>query len=89
MTAAKDAYPAWSSLPGHVRARHIYSLARHVQKHHRIFAGDDTHKKRECVCTRVCVCVCSSYLVFHTFFFNCHLTRALFTPRHAPCACSA
>jgi aldehyde dehydrogenase (NAD+) len=37
--AAKEAHTSWSQLPGHVRARHIYSLARHVQKHHRLIAG--------------------------------------------------
>ena len=33
--AAKKAYESWSKLPGHVRARHLYSIARHVQKHAR------------------------------------------------------
>ena len=32
---AKKAYESWSKLPGHVRARHMYSIARHVQKHAR------------------------------------------------------
>eukprot|EP00730_Choanoeca_flexa_P003393 TRINITY_DN11393_c0_g5_i1.p1 TRINITY_DN11393_c0_g5~~TRINITY_DN11393_c0_g5_i1.p1 ORF type:complete len:886 (+),score=229.44 TRINITY_DN11393_c0_g5_i1:2-2659(+) len=36
--AAKTAHASWSKLPCHVRARHIYSLARHVQKHHRLIA---------------------------------------------------
>ena len=33
--AARKAYETWSKLPGHVRARHMYSIARHVQKHAR------------------------------------------------------
>ena len=32
---ARKAYEEWSKLPGHVRARHLYSVARHVQKHAR------------------------------------------------------
>ena len=32
---AKKAFEGWSKLPGHVRARHMYSIARHVQKHAR------------------------------------------------------
>src|SRR2546427_228845 len=36
--AARDAFPAWSALPGHVRARHLYALAREVQKHSRLLA---------------------------------------------------
>ncbi len=30
---AKKAFESWSKLPGHVRSRHMYSIARHVQKH--------------------------------------------------------
>ena len=36
--AAEDAYESWSQLSGHARARHLYSIARHVQKHHRLVA---------------------------------------------------
>lgn len=32
---ANVAYGSWSKLPCHVRARHMYSIARHVQKHAR------------------------------------------------------
>ena len=32
---AKKAYEGWSKLPGHMQARHMYSIARHVQKHAR------------------------------------------------------
>ena len=35
VSAARKAFESWSSLPGHVRARHMYSIARHVQKHAR------------------------------------------------------
>ncbi|XP_033629701.1 aldehyde dehydrogenase family 16 member A1-like [Asterias rubens] len=36
--AASKAYTSWSQLPGHVRARHLYSVARHVQKHQRLIS---------------------------------------------------
>ena len=36
--AARGALPAWSALPGHARARHLYALARAVQKHARLLA---------------------------------------------------
>ena len=35
VSAARKAYDSWRTLPGHVRARHMYSIARHVQKHAR------------------------------------------------------
>ena len=35
VSVAKKAFESWSKLPGHVRARHLYSIARHVQKHAR------------------------------------------------------
>ena len=42
--AASKAFDSWSKLPGHVRARHLYSIARHVQKHaryaHSVVKGD-------------------------------------------------
>jgi aldehyde dehydrogenase (NAD+) len=36
--AAREAFPAWSALSGHARARHLYALARAVQKHARLLA---------------------------------------------------
>jgi aldehyde dehydrogenase (NAD+) len=36
--AARTALPSWSALPGHVRARYLYALARQIQKHSRLFA---------------------------------------------------
>ena len=36
--AARAAAPAWSALTGFERAKHLYSLARHVQKHARLVA---------------------------------------------------
>ncbi|XP_066935468.1 aldehyde dehydrogenase family 16 member A1-like isoform X2 [Clytia hemisphaerica] len=36
--AARTAYNSWSKLPCHVRARYIYSIARHVQKHMRLIS---------------------------------------------------
>src|SRR5438105_4000101 len=38
VAAARKALPAWSALPGHARARHIYALARAVQKNSRLLA---------------------------------------------------
>jgi aldehyde dehydrogenase (NAD+) len=38
ISAARTAFESWSKLPGHVRARHLYSIARHIQKHMRLFA---------------------------------------------------
>lgn len=36
--AARKAFEAWSETPGHVRARYLYAIARHVQKHSRLLA---------------------------------------------------
>ncbi|XP_072045123.1 aldehyde dehydrogenase family 16 member A1-like [Amphiura filiformis] len=36
--AARKAYDSWSKMPGHVRARHLYSVARHIQKHQRLLS---------------------------------------------------
>jgi aldehyde dehydrogenase (NAD+) len=36
--AARSAQPGWWALGGHGRARHLYALARQVQKHSRLFA---------------------------------------------------
>ena len=36
--AARTAFKSWSKMPGHIRARHVYALARHLQKHHRLLA---------------------------------------------------
>jgi aldehyde dehydrogenase (NAD+) len=40
--AACEAYESWSQLPGHVRARHLYAIARNIQKHHRLLAVIET-----------------------------------------------
>ncbi len=42
VNAARDAFQTWSATPGHVRARHLYALARHIQKHSRFFAVLET-----------------------------------------------
>ncbi len=36
--AARAAQPAWAALSGHQRARHLYALARLIQKHSRLIA---------------------------------------------------
>lgn len=36
--AARKAQPDWARLSGHERARYLYALARHLQKHERLFA---------------------------------------------------
>jgi aldehyde dehydrogenase (NAD+) len=38
VAAAREAFDGWSALPGHVRARYLYALARQVQRHSRLFA---------------------------------------------------
>ncbi len=38
VAAARRAFPAWMGLSGHARARHLYALAREVQKHSRLLA---------------------------------------------------
>jgi aldehyde dehydrogenase (NAD+) len=40
--AARAAFPAWSALSSHARARYLYALARLVQKHSRLFAVLET-----------------------------------------------
>ncbi len=36
--AARKAFGSWSAFPGHARARHLYAIARWIQKHSRLFA---------------------------------------------------
>ncbi len=38
VASARKALPQWSALPGHMRARYLYALARQIQKHSRLFA---------------------------------------------------
>ncbi|MSR36843.1 MAG: aldehyde dehydrogenase family protein [Gemmatimonadetes bacterium] len=40
--AAREAFPSWRSRDGHERARYLYALARHIQKHARLFAVLET-----------------------------------------------
>ena len=42
VAAAREAYAGWSQTPGHARARHLYALARLVQKHSRLLAVLET-----------------------------------------------
>jgi aldehyde dehydrogenase (NAD+) len=42
VAAAREALPAWSATPGHVRARHLYAIARQVQRHSRLLAVLET-----------------------------------------------
>ncbi|MBA4174978.1 MAG: aldehyde dehydrogenase [Leptothrix sp. (in: Bacteria)] len=42
VAAAQAALPAWQALGGHGRARHLYALARALQKHARLFAVLET-----------------------------------------------
>ncbi len=41
-SAARKAFPRWSKLSGHQRARHLYAMARLLQKHARLFAVLET-----------------------------------------------
>ncbi len=38
VAAARKAQTAWAKLPGHARARHLYALARMIQRHARLIA---------------------------------------------------
>jgi aldehyde dehydrogenase (NAD+) len=42
VSAARAAFPAWAALSPHARARHLYALARTVQKHSRFLAVLET-----------------------------------------------
>jgi aldehyde dehydrogenase (NAD+) len=42
IAAARKALPKWSALDGHERARHLYALARHVQKRERFLSVLET-----------------------------------------------
>ncbi|HEX7937866.1 MAG TPA: aldehyde dehydrogenase family protein, partial [Gemmatimonadaceae bacterium] len=42
VSAARKAQNAWQQLDGHARARHLYALARAIQKHSRLFAVVET-----------------------------------------------
>ncbi len=42
VAAAGTAFPEWSGLTGHVRARYLYAIARQIQKHSRLFAVLET-----------------------------------------------
>ena len=36
VTTAREAFKSWSTLEPHERAKHLYSIARHVQKHRKL-----------------------------------------------------
>ncbi len=38
VAAAREAFQSWGKTPGHVRARHLYAIARHLQKHARLLS---------------------------------------------------
>src|SRR5437764_8049754 len=38
VAAASTAYETWGKTPGHLRARYMYAIARHIQKHSRLLA---------------------------------------------------
>ena len=38
VNAARTAFETWGKTPGHVRARYMYAIARHIQKHSRLLA---------------------------------------------------
>ncbi len=40
--AARKAFPKWSQLSGHARARYLYAIARQIQKYSRLFAVLET-----------------------------------------------
>jgi aldehyde dehydrogenase (NAD+) len=38
VAAARGAFELWGKTPGHIRARYMYAIARHIQKHSRLLA---------------------------------------------------
>src|SRR5437016_14375972 len=38
VAAARTAFETWGKTPGHIRARYLYAIARHIQKHSRLLA---------------------------------------------------
>ncbi len=42
LKVARKAFPEWSGLSGHARARYLYAIARHLQKHSRLLAVLET-----------------------------------------------
>ncbi|MEO8288498.1 MAG: aldehyde dehydrogenase family protein [Chloroflexota bacterium] len=38
VASARAAFDGWSKTPGHIRARYLYAIARHIQKHSRLLA---------------------------------------------------
>jgi len=38
VAAARAAFETWSKTPGHIRARYMYAIVRHIQKHSRLLA---------------------------------------------------
>ena len=38
VAAARRAFGTWSTTPGHIRARHLYAIARHIQKRERLLS---------------------------------------------------
>jgi len=42
VAAARAALPGWQALGGHGRARYLYALARHIQRHARLFSVMET-----------------------------------------------
>src|SRR3989441_2108282 len=38
VSAARPAFESWGKTPGHIRARYLYAIARHIQKHSRLLA---------------------------------------------------
>lgn len=55
VNAAKEAFDVWSKLSCHVRARHLYSIARNIQKHQRLLSvlesldnGKPIRESRDC-----------------------------------------
>ncbi|NLR97163.1 aldehyde dehydrogenase family protein [Rhizobium sp. P38BS-XIX] len=42
VNAARAAFPKWSALPAHERAKYLYAIARHIQKRERFFSVLET-----------------------------------------------
>ena len=47
VAAAGAAFETWGKTPGHVRARYLYAIARHIQKHSRLLGRAREHGQRQ------------------------------------------
>ncbi|MEZ5754900.1 MAG: aldehyde dehydrogenase family protein [Paracoccaceae bacterium] len=83
VTAARRAQAKWARLPGHARAKHIYALARLIQKHARLLAVLETMDNGKPIRESRDIDV---PLVARHFYFHAGLAQLMDSelPGHAP-----